>query len=163
MSLRPLRRWLPCVLLVLLSWSFAPVVAAEEDETTVEQLKQDTQELGRALKDFSADQKDEAIESINKTLKALDTRIEQLEKELAENWDDMSELTRERTRKSIESLREQRGTVAEWYDRLKDSSASAWDRMKKGFSDAYDDLSESWEEAEDDINEGSAERHQDSI
>ena len=163
MSLRPLPGWLPCVLLALLSWSFAPVVAAEEDETTVEQLKQDTQELGRTLKDFSADQKDQAIASINETLKALDARIGQLEKELAENWEDMSELTRERTRKSIESLQEQRSTVAEWYDRLKNSSVSAWDRMKKGFSDAYDDLSESWEEAEEDMSEGDAERRQDSI
>ena len=163
MSLRPLPGWLPCVLLALLSWSFAPVVAAEEDETTVEQLKQDTQELGRTLKYFSADQKDQAIASINETLKALDARIGQLEKELAENWEDMSELTRERTRKSIESLQEQRSTVAEWYDRLKNSSVSAWDRMKKGFSDAYDDLSESWEEAEEDMSEGDAERRQDSI
>lgn len=162
MSSHPLVRFLPFALLALLTAGLAPAVVAEEDETTVEQLKQDTRELGRSLKDFSVDQKDQAIESINNTLAALDERIDQLESELAENWDDMSELARERSQKSIDSLREQRSTVAQWYDRLKDSSASAWDRMKKGFSDAYGELSESWEEAEE-VNEENTERRQDSI
>ncbi|HBC36504.1 MAG TPA: hypothetical protein DC045_19795, partial [Marinobacter adhaerens] len=99
--------------------------------------------------------------SINKTLSALDKRIQELEQQLSKNWDDMSDTARERSQKSLESLREQRARVQNWYQELKDSSASAWEKARKGFSDAYEALSEQWNNTEEELQD--SEKRSDSI
>ena len=138
-------------LLVAASCTFAASLQAESADSSVDKLKQQSQELGETLQEYGADQKDQAEDAINRTLAALDKRIAQLESELSENWDDMSSVARERSQESLASLREQRERVQAWYNELKASSASAWERAKKGFSDAYDALSEQWNETERDL------------
>ncbi len=140
-----------CALLVLASCALAAPLHAESTDSSVDELKQESRELGEALQEYGADQKDQAEDSINRTLSALDKRIAELEKELAENWDDMSKIARERSQESLASLREQRARVQAWYNELKASSASAWEQAKKGFSDAYEALSEQWNETERDL------------
>lgn len=132
--------------------------APSSEESSVEALKKETRELGKALKEYGSDQKEQAEESINKTLSGLDKRIKELEEQLAENWDDMSDKARERSQKSLESLREQRERVQSWYKDLKSSSASAWERARKGFSDAYDALSEQWSDTEQKLDEDTEKR-----
>lgn len=141
-----------CVLVVAASCTLAAPLHAESEDSSVSKLKQESRELGQALQEYGADQKDQAEDSINQMLSALDKRIEKLETELAENWDDMSNIARERSQESLASLREQRERVQSWYNELKSSSASAWERAKKGFSDAYEALSEQWNETERDLN-----------
>ncbi|WP_240339491.1 hypothetical protein [Marinobacter sp. BW6] len=131
-------------------------------DSSVESLKQETRELGEALQEYGADQKEQAEDSINQTLSALDRRIAELEQQLSENWDDMSDTARERSQKSLESLREQRARVENWYQELKESSASAWERARKGFSEAYDALSEQWSDTEEELYKES-EKRSDSI
>lgn len=138
-------------LLVAASCTFAASLQAESADSSVDKLKQQSQELGETLREYGADQKDQAEDAINRTLAALDKRIAELESELSENWDDMSSVARERSQESLASLREQRERVQAWYNELKASSASAWERAKKGFSDAYDALSEQWNETERDL------------
>ena len=138
-------------LLVAASCTFAASLQAESADSSVDKLKQQSQELGETLREYGADQKDQAEDAINRTLAALDKRIAELESELSENWDDMSSVARERSQESLASLREQRERVQAWYNQLKASSASAWERAKKGFSDAYDALSEQWNETERDL------------
>lgn len=138
------------------------VMAQSSPDSSVESLKQETQELGEALKEYGSDQKEQAEDSINETLSALDRRIEELEQQLSENWDDMSDTARERAQKSLESLREQRARVQSWYQELKASSASAWERARKGFSEAYEALSEQWNNTEKELEED-ADKRTDSI
>jgi|TARA_R110000823_G_scaffold105889_7_gene224334 DNA anti-recombination protein RmuC len=138
-------------LLVAASCTFAASLQAESTDSSVDELKQQSQELGETLQDYGADQKDQAEDAINRTLTALDKRIAELEDELSENWDDMSNAARERSQESLASLREQRERVQTWYNELKASSASAWERAKKGFSDAYDALSDQWNKTERDL------------
>lgn len=136
-------------LILILAFGMSGNLHAESSGgSSVESLKQETRELGQALKEFGADQKAEAEASIERTLAALDKRIETLQQELDQNWDDMSDKARERSRKSLESLREQRERVQNWYDELQASSSSAWERAKQGFSNAYEALSEQWNETE---------------
>ncbi|GGE55787.1 hypothetical protein GCM10011533_05370 [Streptosporangium jomthongense] len=126
-------------------------VHAETEDSSVDKLKQETRELGEALQEYSADQKDQAEDAIDEMLSALDKRIAELEKELAENWNSMNNKARERAQDSLASLREQREHVQDWYNELKASSASAWERAKKGFADAYEAFSEQWNETERDL------------
>lgn len=137
------------MVLVVFGSASVGLAQAAEEKTTVEDIKAETRELTRKLSAYGAEQRDEAIQSIETTLEDLDARIEVLEQRIDRNWDQMSDAAREEAQANLRALREQRTKVAKWYDSLKASSANAWDKVKAGFSDAYQDLSEAWQNAED--------------
>jgi TolA-binding protein len=120
----------------------------ETSSVEVEDVKQETQDLMEALQGYTADQRDEAVQKTSEALDRLDQRISELETRIENNWDEMSEATREQSRASLQALRDQRVQVAEWHDSLKSSSADAWDHTKQGFSEAYGALAEAWENAQ---------------
>lgn len=118
------------------------------DKITMEEVKQEMQDAIQALKEYSIDQRDEAVKETKAALSRLDNRIDALEMRIDNNWDTMNEAVREKTRTTLKSLRKQRAQMAEWYGSLKSSSAAAWEDIKKGFSDAYTSLYNVWEKAE---------------
>jgi hypothetical protein len=132
-------------LLVMASPGFS-VAAAES--TSAENIKQETAELLEALKAYSTEQRDAAVEQSRVALENLGQRIDALEIQMLDQWDDMDQATRTRTRDSLQALREQRTNVAEWYGSLKSSSADAWEQIKQGFSAAYQTLNEDWQKSE---------------
>jgi gas vesicle protein len=129
-----------------------------EDNTTVKSVQQEAQDLLEALKDYTADQRDEAIERSKTALDILDRRIDELETDIADNWDQMSSAAREKTRESLKTLRKKRNDVAEKYGSLKASSTSAWEEMKQGFSDAYEDLSDAWAKSENEFDKNNSDK-----
>lgn len=128
-----------------MSQSFAQ---ADNDKTTMQDVKQETQELISALKGYSIDQRDEAIQKTEQALKNLDKRIDAFEARIDKNWDQMSKAVRDKTRANLKALRKQRTDLAERYGSWKHSSADAWEHMKQGFSDAYQAVEDAWEKAE---------------
>ena len=126
-----------------------PLCYAEssEEKTSIEEVKQETQDLIQALGAYTADQRDEVIQRARTALNNLDKRIDALEKRIDDNWDQMNKAAREKARANLKALRKQRNKVAEWYGGLKASSADAWEHMKKGFSDAYKALGDAWEKS----------------
>jgi hypothetical protein len=135
-----------CVWGLLIMFVAIPVnfANASEDQTTINAVKQEAQDLIEALKAYSADQRDKAIQRSKSALDILDTRIDELETKIADNWDQMSAAAREKTRENLKTLRKKRNDVAEKYGSLKASSTSAWEEMKQGFSQAFEDLSDAW-------------------
>ncbi len=133
--------WVLMVMFVTMPAGFAK---SHEDNTTVKSVQQEAQDLIEALKGYTADQRDAAIQRSKRALDILDTRIDELETKIADDWDQMSSAAREKTRESLKTLRKKRNDVAEKYGSLKASSTSAWEEMKQGFSDAYEDLSDAW-------------------
>ena len=132
-------------LLVMASPGFS---AAAAEATSAENIKQETAELLEALKAYSTEQRDAAVEQSRVALENLDQRIDALEIQMLDQWDEMDQATRTKTRASLQALREQRTNVAEWYGSLKSSSAEAWGQIKQGFSAAYQTLSEDWQKSE---------------
>jgi chromosome segregation ATPase len=132
---------------------FLPVGHAQtgSDKTTIEEVKQETQDLIEALKGYSADQRDEAVAKTKQALDDLDNRMDTLETRIDNNWDQMDKAAREKARATLKVLRKQRIQLAEWYGGWKESSASAWEQMKDGFSDAYHALNDAWERAQMEI------------
>ena len=126
-----------------------PLCYAEssEEKTSIEEVKQETQDLIQALGAYTADQRDEVIQRARTALNNLDKRIDALEKRIDDNWDQMNKAAREKARANLKSLHKQRVKVAEWYGSLKTGSAAAWEHMKKGFSDAYKALGDAWEKS----------------
>lgn len=111
------------------------------------EVREETQELLKDLKAYSAEQRDQAVAAAKAALDKADQRIDEMQDWIDDNWADMSQTAREQARASMDALRERRTQVAESYGSLKTSSASAWEAMKAGFSDAYQALGDAWDES----------------
>jgi hypothetical protein len=149
-----LRGALAAVLAGLLGLATAGATATESEETSAADIKQETVELLQALKSYSVEQRDEALARSRSALDNIDRRIDRLESTMLENWEQMDQAARDKTRASLQALREQRTRVAEWYGSMKSSSASAWGHIRQGFAEAYRALHEAWEKSEQEFRSG---------
>ena len=144
------------IFFLIILFGIAPLSHAEtsSEKTSIEEVKQETQDLIQTIKAYTADQRDEAIQKTKSALENLDKRIDSLETRIDNSWDNMNKAAREKARANLKYLRKQRIKVAEWYGGLKSSSVDAWEHMKKGFSDAYEAFSDAWEKAEKEFGSG---------
>lgn len=122
-----------------------------EKETSADEVKTEAAETYEALKQYTLEQRDEAMATARERLAELDARIDKMQTRLDKRWQEMSEATREQTRDTLEGLRQQREEVAEWYGGMRHSSAEAWEEVKKGFSDSYDRLKKAFRDARKDF------------
>ena len=141
----------PVVFLALAPVSFA-------DQTTMKEVKQEVADAAKAIKDYSIDQRDQAVKKVKSALDDLDSRIDKLQDRIDDNWDKMNKATRQKTKATLRVLRKQRNEVAEWYGGLQHSSAGAWEDIKKGFSDAYTAFYDAWEKAEAEFDSGESDK-----
>ena len=152
MKLLKIKPYLALGLLIAVLGVTQPGYCASSGETTTAaDIKRETGELLQALKEYSVEQRDKAVEHASDALENLDGRIETLEARMLEQWDEMDQATRAKTQASLQALRQQRTRVAEWYGGMKSSSVSAWADIKLGFSSAYEKLHEAWEGSEREI------------
>lgn len=100
-----------------------------------------------ALKDYTAEQRDEATGRAKATIDDLDERIDMMEQRIYGRWNEMDQESRERSKVTLDRLRKQRNTVAEWYGALTHGSIDAWNDVKRGFMQSYQDLNDSFQEA----------------
>ena len=128
------------VLITMLGIAPLSVAGTSSDRTSIKNVKQETQELMQALKAYTAEQRDEAIQKTKAAIDNLDTRIDS-------KWDEMDKAARENARASLKALRKQRNKVSEWCGSMKTSSADTWGHVKNGFSNAYSALSDAWEKS----------------
>lgn len=120
----------------------------ENGKTTAKEVRREVTDAAEAIKNYTADKRDEGAKKAKAALDALDVRIEAMEARIDKNRDKMDAAAREQARSTLHALRKQRVQVAEWYGGLKNSSADAWGQMKTGFSDAYKSLRHAWEKAD---------------
>ena len=139
-----------CALMLIGILGVTPLCYAQTENanTSIEEVKKETQDFLQTIGSYTADKRDEAVQKVKEGLNKLDKRIDALEARIDKNWDKMNEAVRKETRENLRALRKQRNQVAEWYGSMKTSSADAWDHMKKGFSDAYKVLEDAWEKSE---------------
>jgi len=136
----------------------AQAYAAEnDDDATVESLRQDIQTLNQELEEFTTERRERLMTDIEEVLSSLDARIAALENRLQEDWDKADQLTRAQAKTALASLRRERARVTEWYQRMQDSADFTWESMKEGFNDAFDELSEAWQGAEQKVGEAGEE------
>lgn len=127
----------------------SPAHAADSTkETSRAEVQREVSQAIEAIKGYSIDQRDQALQKARSMLDRLDARIEQLERGIRQNWDEMSETTRNKTSETLSQLRKKRNQLAEWYGSLKHGSGNAWDEIKQGFSDAYSELQAAWKKAD---------------
>jgi hypothetical protein len=133
-------------------FSAMPVFSADRpsgERVSKKEVGQEVRETIEAIKEYSADQKDEAVKKGKAVLDNLDGRIEQMESKIKKEWNQMGESARKTAKTSLETIRKQRNEVAKWVGSMKQSSSSAWEEVKKGFVESYETLSDSFDKAAD--------------
>ena len=119
--------------------------------TTAADVRRELNETLRLIASYSAEQREAAVAKAKESLAKTDAQIEQLQRDFDENRKSMSAEARKQAETTLKVLRQQRNEIAEWYDGLKHSSASAWDEIKKGFSASYRDLEKALEKAREEF------------
>ncbi|MFN2288536.1 MAG: hypothetical protein ABR578_09415 [Chromatocurvus sp.] len=120
---------------------------SENSSVTAQDVKKDAQKLLNTLQQYTVEQRDQAVDDAERALRKLDGRIDDLEIQINQNWDNMNQSARQKAEGSLKALRKQRNALAERYGGFKHSSTKAWEQMKEGFSDTYQTMSGSLQEA----------------
>ena len=116
-------------------------------KATARDVSRKAGETGRAIKDYTLAQRDEAVRQAKAALDDADTRIRRMERKLDHEWDGMDQAARRKSRAALNALRRERGELAEWYGGLKHSSAESWEQVKAGFVKSYEVLRKSFAKA----------------
>ncbi len=144
-------RWNRMIPVTLLSLALAatPLYAAANsaDKTTAGDVRQEISATLETIASYSAEQRDAAVAAARQALAKTDARIDQLQKRIDQNWQNMSAEARQQARAAMKELQQERRDIAEWYGGLKHSSSNAWDEIKQGFAKSYDALGKSLEKA----------------
>ena len=127
------------------SVSFAAQASADRTETKA--VKEKVADAAEAIKNYSVDQRDEALKKAKTVLDELDARIDRMQSQLNGKWDQMDQSTRKKAMDALTVLRKQRNEIAEWYGGLKHSSSNAWEDVKKGFLKSCQELRDAFDKA----------------
>jgi hypothetical protein len=130
----------------LLPAAFQLSLAADTpaEKTTAKDVSTKAVETGRAIKDYTVAQRDEAVKQAKAALDDADARIRRMERKIDRDWDKMDQAARKGARATLNALHRERNEAAEWYGALKHSSADAWEEVKGGFVKSYETLKESF-------------------
>jgi hypothetical protein len=120
---------------------------ASGGKTSAKDVSRKAGETGRAIKDYTVAQRDEALKQAKTALDDVDARIRRMERKLDNEWDKMDQSARRKSRSALNALRRERGELAEWYGGLKHGSAESWEQVKAGFVKSYEVLKESFAKA----------------
>ncbi|HKJ05761.1 MAG TPA: hypothetical protein VJ974_09205 [Geopsychrobacteraceae bacterium] len=139
----------PLLTIALLVFVSGNAVASshQDGETTATDVKKEAVETYDTLKNYTVEQRDEAMKFAEEKLSKLDSRIEKLQGTLDRKWQNMSDASRKKTRQTLNQLKQQREKAAEWYGGMQHSSSEAWIEVKKGFADSYERLEKAFIEA----------------
>lgn len=125
----------------------SPAAETTGGKTTAKDISSKAGETGRAIKDYTVEQRDQAVAEAKTALDDLDRRIGRLETKLDNGWERMDQATRKKARATLNTLRKERNEAAEWYGALEHSSAESWDEVKAGFVRSYETLKASFAKA----------------
>jgi DNA repair exonuclease SbcCD ATPase subunit len=96
------------------------------------------------IRDYSAEQKDEAVRAARHGLDQLDARIEEMSTHIDASWKQLSQQTRLKKQQALGNLKEQRAELETDYQRLQAASADNWEAAKTRFGDAWQATKQAW-------------------
>jgi len=132
---------------LLAASQLSPAADTPAEKTTAKDVSAKAVGTGRAIKDYTLAQRDEAVKQAKAGLDDLDRRIGRMERKLDNDWERMDQAARKKARATLDALRRERNEAAEWYGALKHSSAESWEQVKAGFEKSYEVLRESFAKA----------------
>src|SRR5438034_5528565 len=81
-------------------------------KATAKDVSKKAGETGRAIKDYTVLQRDEALKQAKAALDDVDARIRRMERKLDSEWDKMDQVARRKSRAALNALRRERGELA---------------------------------------------------
>ncbi|MBN1541133.1 hypothetical protein JW992_03235 [candidate division KSB1 bacterium] len=124
---------------------------AAAKKASMENIKQEAQDLVSAIGSYGVEQREEAITKLGTAVDDMESRIQTLQQRLEEKSAQMDEQARETAEAELDELREHQKKLATRYEELKSGSADAWEQMKSGFLEAYTAVSEAAAKAEKEL------------
>ena len=139
---------------VLLLFSAATYAGQKEQDnkTTSEDVKKETKEALQTIKSYSYEQRDKAVKEVKSVLNVLDVRIDRMQGQIEQKWNEMDQSSRDQLRNTLKTLRDKRNQLSEWYGGLQQSSAGAWNHVKEGFIEGYDSVASAFDKAQKEFN-----------
>ncbi|TKB10884.1 hypothetical protein [Desulforhopalus sp. IMCC35007] len=113
-----------------------------------EAAQKEISEAVAAIKDYTIEERDEAIAKAQELLDKFDDNKHVWEGRMKEKLDNLKDSSKDNYEASKKSLEEQRKELSMWKEKMQNSSSEAWDEIKTGFEGAYDSLVEDWKKAE---------------
>ena len=138
-------------LILLFSGQLMANEKKESTSTSAEDVKKETAEAMKAIKNYSYEQRDKAVKEMKTAMDNLDTRIDNMQSRIEKDWNEMSQASREKASNTLKILRKKRNDLSEWYGGLKHSSKKAWNDVKDGFASGYASLAEAFDKAQDEF------------
>jgi hypothetical protein len=134
-----------------LSCLFGIANSADSDsapaKASIKEISRQAAETGQAIRNYTVEQRDEAVKSAKSALDDADSRIHRMERKIDREWDQMDHAARKKARAALDALRRERNELAEWFGGLKHGSREAWDEVKSGFANSYQALKDSFTRA----------------
>lgn len=126
-----------------------PVFSAENQDPLKpsRDVEREVEEAAEAIRDYSVEQRDEALRQGREALEDVDSRIRIMREQIEGHWNEMEPEVRAQARETLDKLREQRGETARWLEELRTGSAGAWEEITQGFVQSYEELRRSFERA----------------
>lgn len=122
--------------------------------TTTDEVKKEVKEAVQAIKNYSAEQRDQAVKEVKIALENLDARIDRMQNSMEKKWSEMDQASREKYKETLTSLRKERNELSEWYGGMQHSSAEAWEHVKNGFVEGYEAMANAFDQAESEFDSG---------
>lgn len=114
-------------------------------------IKKEAGETVSVIKEYSIEQKDAAVAKANELMDTLDDNAHVWEGRIKEKWDSLKDSSHDSFNTTSAKIKQQRAELAEWAEKLRNSSGDAWDEAKEGFDKAYEALKESLSKAADEM------------
>ena len=84
-----------------------------DGKTTGKDVCKEIDETAHAIKNYSVEQRDEALKNAKSVLADADARIEHLESDMSRNWDKMNASARKHAQETMKTLRQQRQDLSQ--------------------------------------------------
>ncbi len=136
--------------IILFSIGSVPCAAqtSTQEKGTIE-VKEKVTDVDQAIKDYSVNQRDEALKKAQAALRELDFRIDTMKSQVNKKFQEMDQSARKKAKIAFRELKKMRNEVSEWYDRLENNSSKEWEDIKKGFLKSYRELRDTFDEVRD--------------
>lgn len=143
-----------CLAVLMATWlplAFAQEAQKAADADTKEQQREqvhkEVDEAVDAIRGYSIERRQEAVDRARRSLSEADRRMERLDAQMNERWARMSTATRKRSQEAMTDLRRRRNDVAEWTGGMRHSSGEIWEDVKSGFIKSYYELADALQRA----------------
>lgn len=135
------------VLLIVLGIAVSAAAQDTGEAASLDEVQAEFSEAFEAAGDYTAAERDEALEALDATLERLDQRIARLEDRVRDDWSNMSEAARDTTSAALADLRQRRNRLSQAYGALSQGAGTAWDDLVAGVQNGWKDVERAWDEA----------------